>query len=229
MCGRFASHRSGEELRRAFATVGTPPPVAPNWNVSAGQQVMVVRLPPDTKQRRLDQLRWGFIPAATTDIKTTPKPINAAAEGAPNAPIFREALTRRRCIVPADAYYDWQVTPGGKLPHAIARIDGDPLAMAGVWERWKSPSGAMMLTFAILTTKANDTVGTIGGRMPVILEPRDWPLWLGETEGDPLALLRPAPPDIVYAWRVGPDVNDYKTNGPELLDPVEAAQTQQLA
>jgi putative SOS response-associated peptidase YedK len=223
MCGRFASHRSGEDLRRTFKTVGAPPPVAPNWNVYAGQQVMVVRRPPDTKERRLDQLRWGFIPAATTDIKATPKPINAPAEIAPSSPVFREALARRRCIVPADAYYEWQPTPDGKQPHAIGRIDGDPLALAGIWERWKSPSGAMMLTFAILTTKATETVRGIGDRMPVVLEPADWPLWLAETEGDPLSLLRPAGEDILYAWRVAPDVTDYKTNGPELLDPVEAA------
>jgi putative SOS response-associated peptidase YedK len=130
-------------------------------------------------------------------------------------------MARRRCIVPADAYYEWSPV-AGTLPHAIGRIDGEPLAFAAIWERWKSPTGAMMLTFAILTTPANDTVRPLAARMPVILEPQNWPLWLGETPGDPISLLHAPAADTLYTWTVSPDVTNPKNNGPELLDPFDA-------
>ena len=106
--------------------------------------------------------------------------------------MFRDALARRRCLVPADVFYEWQAAEGGKLPYAIARADGQPMVFAGLWEGWRGADGTVMRTFTIVTTNANPALRPLHERMPVILEPADWPAWLGEFEGDPPALLRPS-------------------------------------
>jgi len=107
--------------------------------------------------------------------------------------MFPDAFARRRCLVPAPAYYEWRDDPDGKTPFAIARVDGDAVAFGGVWETWKSPDGELLQTFATITTDADGHLGGIQDRMPVIIERGDWPLWLGEVDGDPASLLRPAP------------------------------------
>ena len=117
--------------------------------------------------------------------------------------MFRDAFARRRCLVPAPVYYEWRDDPDGKTPFGVARLDGDPVAFGGVWETWKSPDGETPQTFATITTEANRQLAGIQGRMPVIIESEDWPHWLGEAEGDPSSLLRPAPEDVLRIWPVG--------------------------
>jgi putative SOS response-associated peptidase YedK len=131
--------------------------------------------------------------------------------------MFRGALAARRCLVPADAFYEWQAVADGKQPYAIARADGTPLALAGLWEGWRDPAGGVLRTFTILTTAANADLAWLHDRMPVIVEPQDWPLWLGETPGDAAALLRPAATGLVRHWPVGRAVNTVRNNGPDLL------------
>jgi putative SOS response-associated peptidase YedK len=153
---------------------------------------------PETGERSLDVLRWGLVLFFTTDIKKTVRPINARSETAATSGMFKAALARRRCLVPADAFYEWKAVTDGKQPYAIARMGGAPLAFAGLCEGWKAPGdGEVMRAFTILTMAASDDMERPHDRMPMILEETAWPAWLGEEAGDHLALLRPAPVGVV--------------------------------
>ena len=219
MCGRFVSHLSPGAIRALFATTGPVPNAAPTWNMAPTQPAMVVRRHPNTGERRLDLLQWGLVPHFTKDLKAALRPINARAETAATSGIFRGALAARRCLVPADAFYEWRTMADGKQPYAIARRDGSPLAFAGLWEGWRGPDGVTLRTFAILTIAANTLMRTLHERMPVILEPETWEGWLHD--GDPASLMRPASDDMLRMWPVSRAVNSVRNNGPDLLDPIE--------
>jgi putative SOS response-associated peptidase YedK len=138
--------------------------------------------------------------------------------------MFRAAFARRRCLVPVDAFYEWQRQPDGtKQLYAVAREDGEVMAFAGLWEGWKAPDGEILRAFAIITTDANAEMAALHDRMPVIVEQVDWPLWLGETEGDPATLLHAAPDHTLRTWPVSRAVNTPRNNGPELLNPIATA------
>jgi putative SOS response-associated peptidase YedK len=179
---------------------------------------MVVRRHPESGERHLDLLQWGLVPSWTKDAATAKtKPINARAETVATSGMFRGAFASRRCLMPAEVFYEWQPTETGKQPHAIARQDGQPMAFAGLWEGYRWPSGDVLRTFTIVTTSANAEMAPLHGRMPVILEPPDWPRWLGEAEGDPAALMRPAPDGTLHTWPVSRAVNTPRNNRAELL------------
>ena len=218
MCGRYASFIPADRLHQLFRTVNPTPNLQPTWNMAPTRDAPVVRLHPETRQRHLDLLRWGLVPHFTKDLKAAKCPINARAETAAASGMFRGALAARRCIVPADAFYEWKTTPDGKQPYAITRADGAPLAFAGLWEGWRSPEGETLRTFAILTTTANAAMSQIHTRMPVILEQPDWPAWLGETETAPADLLRPAAEQTLRIWPVSRAVNNVRNNGAGLLE-----------
>ena len=218
MCGRFASSLPPEAIRALFRTTGVPPNLGPSWNVAPSQDAMVVRRHPETGERRLDALQWGLAPPFTTDVRTAPKPINARSETAATSGMFRPALAKRRAIVPADAYFEWRATQTGKQPYAIARADGAPVVFAGLWESWRAQEGETVRTFAILTTNSNRPMAALHPRMPVVLEEADWPVWLGEVDGDAMALLRPAAEDVLRLWPVSRAVNNVRNNGRELLE-----------
>jgi putative SOS response-associated peptidase YedK len=203
-------------MRRLVSAVNALINFAPSWNIAPTQPAPVVRLHPTTGERHLDLLNWGLVPHWTSDLKTARRPINARSETAATTPMFRDALARRRCLVIADAFYEWQVGSVPKLPHAIARQDGSSMMFAGLWEGWKNPDGTVLRSFTILTTSANDQLRHLHERMPVILEPEDWSTWLGESSGDPATLLRPSTTDL-RIWRVSTAVNNVRNNGPELL------------
>lgn len=171
--------------------------------------------------RHLDALKWGLVPYFTKDLKKARKPINARSETIATSSMFREAFAKRRCLVPAPVYYEWRDDPDGKTPFAVARVDGDPVAFAGIWEHWKSPEGETVRTFATITTDANQLVGQIQDRMPVIVEKADWPLWLGEAEGDPTTLLRPASDGALRFWPIDKKVGNVRNDGPELIERVQ--------
>lgn len=192
MCGRYASFLPAEALRALFHTVNPTPNWEPTWNMAPTRNAPVVRLHPETRARHLDLLRWGLVPHWAKDAKSVRQPINARAETVATAPMFRDALGRRRCLVPADVFYEWQATEHGKQPVAVAREDGQPMVFAGLWEGWRGPDGTVLRSFTIVTTNANTTLRPIHERMPVILEPADWPAWLGEVAADPAVLLRPS-------------------------------------
>ena len=219
MCGRYASFLPAEFLARLFATVNPPPNLNPTWNMAPTMDAPTVRLDRETGERHLDVLKWGLVPYFTKDLKTARKPINARRETVATSGMFREAFAKRRCLVPAAAYYEWLDGPNGKVPFAVARLDGDPVVFGGMWEEWSSPDGEKLRTFATITTEANKQLSVIQDRMPVIIEQEDWPLWLGEAEGDPKSLLRAAPEDVLRVWPVDKKVGNFRNDGPELLEP----------
>lgn len=222
MCGRFASTTPPETVARLFNATGPIPNAPPSWNVAPSQPAMVVRRHPETRERHLDLLTWGLVPHWTKDIAKARKPINARAETVASSPMFRDAFHRRRCIVPADAFYEWRTRNAGpKQPYAIARRDGSPLAFAGLWEGWRGSAGEVLRSFAIVVTAANDDVAPIHDRMPVILEARDWPAWLDEEQGDLRAMLAPGAVGLLRLWLVSARVNRPVNNGPDLLDAVD--------
>lgn len=232
MCGRYAAFLPAEAVARLFHTVNPLPNAAPSWNVAPTQSAMVVRRHPETGARHLDLLQWGLLPSWTKDPAKAQRPINARSETIATSGLFRGAFKSRRCIVPADAFYEWQAIEGGKQPHAIARIDGQPMAFAGLWEGFRFPDGSIARTFTIATTNANADVRALHERMPVILEPADWALWLGEADGDAAALLHPSPDGTLRHWPVGKRVNTPRNNSADLLDPVDprpAAEALRLA
>lgn len=221
MCGRYASFLPAEALARLFDTINAVPNAPPSWNVAPSQSAMVVRRQPQSGERHLDRLVWGLIPHFTKDLKAARKPINARSETAATSGMFRGALAARRCLVPADAFYEWRAMADGKQPYAIARRDGAPMAFAGLWEGWRSPDGDALRSFTIMTTAANATMSALHPRMPVILEPADWPAWLGEADGDARGLLRPAADDVLRFWPVSRAVNNVRNDSAELLDAID--------
>ena len=225
MCGRFVSFLPPEEIARLFRTVNRLPNIGPSWNLAPTQNAMVVRRHPETGQRHLDVLQWGLLPYWAKDKKSTRQPINARAETVASAPMFRDAFARRRALVPASAFYEWRKAGrGDRQPFAIARADGLPMAFAGLWEGWRGPDGEVLRTFAIVTIEANAEIVALHDRMPVVLEERDWPVWLGEEEGDLRSLLRPAAPGVLRSWPVSREVNNVRNDGPELITPAPPAE-----
>jgi putative SOS response-associated peptidase YedK len=166
-----------------------------NFGGGPGKPGRVLRLHPQTRERHLDWLIWGLLPHGTRDPDQAPRPIHARAETIAELPTFADAFRHRRAIVPATEFY--QRRDGSAQRYAIVRKDGQPLAIAGLWESWVSPAGEIVGTYCIVTVPANVTVALIHDRMPLVLEEADWPLWLGEVEGDPATLLRPSPDDVV--------------------------------
>jgi putative SOS response-associated peptidase YedK len=221
MCGRYASILPPEHLARVFGTVNPLPNLQPTWNMAPTKDAPVVLRHAEGGERHLAALKWGLVPYFTKDLKKARKPINARCETVATSGMFRAAFAKHRCLVPAAAYYEWRDDPdGGKTPFAVARVDGNPVAFAGIWEEWQSPEGETLRTFATMTTEANRLLAAIQDRMPVIIEREDWPLWLGETEGDPVTLLRAVAEDVLRVWPVGKEVGKVKNDGPQLLEPV---------
>ena len=183
----------------------------------------IVRLHPETGARHLDLLRWGLLPHwVRSDPKKVRQPINARAETVATSPMFRDAFARRRCLVPIDAFYEWQVTPSGKVPHAVARGDGQVMVLAGLWEGWRSDAGEVIRSYTVVTTNAVDQLGHLHERMPVVLEREGWAAWLGEAPGDPGTLMRPSQATF-RVWPVSSQVNNVRNDGPELLAPVDGS------
>lgn len=218
MCGRYVLHRPIDELRAIFAAMGEMPNLAPSWNIAPTQSAPVLRIAP-TGERRFDLLHWGLVPHFTQDLATARKPINARSETAATAPLFRDALARRRCLVPADAFYEWAGEGKAKQPYAAARADGAPMALAGLWEGWRYGGGQVLRSFTILTTQACQALAHLHHRMAVVVEPDEWPVWLGEQHGDWLGLLRPSAAAFT-TWKVSHRVGNVRSNDAELLKPV---------
>ena len=216
MCGRYSIHASPQVVALQFALEALPE-FKSSYNVCPGSDILAVRVARDGR-RVVRQNRWGLVPHWAKDPKSVRQPINARAETLATAPMFRDALARRRCLVPADVFYEWQAAESGKLPYAIARADGQPMVFAGLWEGWRGADGTVMRTFTIVTTNASPALRPLHERMPVILEPVDWPIWLGESEGDPPALLRPSEAEL-RVWRVGTAVNNVRNDNAALLEP----------
>jgi putative SOS response-associated peptidase YedK len=230
MCGRFAKYQTRTE-RAAFREMefrSTPRDEArkpdllrPRWNIGPSQEVMVIRRHPETGVLHEDPLVWGFVPRWTKELKAARRPINARAETVQTTAMFRDSFAHRRCIVPMDAFYEWSGEKPPKQPWAVARRDGEEMLVAGIWDGWREPDGSILRSFAVITTEANETLLPIHHRMPVIIDPTDVEIWLGNDADAAAALMKPAPNDVLRAWRVSRAVNDVRRDGPELLEPME--------
>jgi putative SOS response-associated peptidase YedK len=187
MCGRVRLSSDVSEIKLVFSIPPhrPSPNIAPSWNVAPTDPLPVVRYDPKARERSLGVMRWGLVPFWAKDIKVGFSNINAKAEGVESKPAFREAFQRRRCLGPVDNFYEWKKTPAGKQPYAIALADRGLMARAGLWETWRSPAGERVRSFAIITTTPNELCAELHNRMPVILKPEDWPVWLGEEPADP--------------------------------------------
>ena len=222
MCGRFAITLPSDAMAQLFAAApdNDLPPV-PNFNVCPTVPVhAVIQGGGAGTRRRLVALRWGFVPHWYKTPSDGPLLINARAETLAEKPAFREACRARRCLIPATGFYEWtKDAQGARLPWYIYRPDGAPVVFAGVWQDWTGADDTHLSTCAIVTTAANDPMQAIHHRMPVILEPGDWPLWLGEAGLGAARLMRAAPDDALRWHRVDPKVNSNRASGPELIEP----------
>lgn len=221
MCGRYTLSVPAETIAQHFGLEAVPD-LAPRFNIAPTQAAPVVRLSTAHEAPVLEFLRWGLVPAWAKDASGAGRLINARAETAADKPSFRSALRHRRCLVPADGFYEWRTEGGAKQPYRIARPDGAPFAFAGLWERWTK--GAEPLeTFTILTTDANAALRPLHDRMPVILDPADYALWLDPTATDPALvqpLLVPAPDDLLTFDAVSRAVNSVARDDPALVQPI---------
>ena len=250
MCGRYASSRRPEDLIEEFEVVENrvPAPLPPDYNVAPTKEVYaVVERPPSSDrngeqppqpppaQRQLRVVRWGLVPSWAKDPAIGNRMINARMETLAEKPAFKRAFAKRRCLLPADGYFEWypteEKTKAGKprkQPFFIRPKDGSSLAMAGLYEIWRDPTRAegdperFRWTCTVITTQAEDELGKIHDRMPLMVEPERWAQWLDPTQEQRslLELLVPASPGRLEAYPVSTEVSNVRNNGPQLLDPL---------
>jgi putative SOS response-associated peptidase YedK len=228
MCGRYGrradKQRIAEWMQTHDTNVFDDSYFAPSYNVAPQSLQPVVRLDSETGQRELTIMRWGLIPFWAKDSKIGYSTINAKSETVTTSPAFREAMKRRRCLVPAEWFYEWQkIDAKTKHPYAIGLRDGSLFAFAGLWETWKDKTKDQVLeTYTVLTTDPNELLEPIHDRMPVILALKDYQRWLepGEATHLPVDLLRPYPAEEMKAWKVGSAVGNVRNNTPELIVPI---------
>ena len=235
MCGRFSLFTQDDVICEYFG-IDNLTELLPRYNIAPTQDVAVIHTPPggacaaadaDASEpggRALAMMRWGLIPSWSKEIGRTAPMINARAETISEKPSFRAAFHTRRCLVPADGFYEWRTEDGKKQPFRIGMKGGAPMAFAGIWEHWESPEGEQTNSVAIVTTEANSKLRPIHARMPVILEPGDYDRWLGVEEGSSVQkLLRPYPPDNMAFYRVGLHVNSVRNDDEACIAPLKLA------
>ncbi|WP_342359129.1 SOS response-associated peptidase [Terrarubrum flagellatum] len=218
MCGRFALTLPPEAVRELMGYIDQPN-FPPRYNIAPTQPVPVVTL--DAGARRFVLMRWGFLPSWVKDPKDFPLVFNIRSESAAEKPAFRNALKRRRAIMPADAFYEWKKEGKQSVPFLIRKPGGGGFGFAALWETYSAPDGSEIDTVAILTTSANATTAPIHPRSPVILQPEQYSLWLDpETPaGAAQALLRPPPTDFLEAVPIGAEINKVANDNPDVQRP----------
>lgn len=220
MCGRFTLRTPTNLLAEQFlfeAKVQLPL----RFNIAPTQSVAAVRMDASDSHRQLAQFRWGLIPSWAKDRKIASRMINARAETVAEKPSFRAAFKRRRCLILADGYYEWQKDGKSKTPNYIRMKDDRPFAMAGLWESWRDEDDKPLETCTIITTTANELTSMIHDRMPVILEDADYDLWLDPTvqeRGQLEPLLRPYEPADMQAHAISTHVNSVKNDDPSCIE-----------
>ena len=226
MCGRFILTAAPEALKAMF---GYPeqPNFPPRYNVAPGQPIAIVRL--NEGRRQFALARWGLLPSWVKDPKAFTLQINARGESVCDKPAFSAAMKRRRCLIPADGFYEWQAAGARKIPYCVRTRMGAPFAFAGLWETWTGPNGEELDTAAIVTTTANAALAGIHERMPVIVPPEAFDLWLNCAAVDARTastLIAPAPEDLLEAHEVSTAVNRVANDDPALVErlPPEAVQ-----
>lgn len=224
MCGRYEVHTPIEEIARTFNAQPDDEvrSFGPRYNIAPTLRVPAVR---EAKSgRALEAMTWGLVPSWAKDLSGA-KPINARAETVFDKPMFRNAVRRRRCLLPADGFYEWQQRPGRKQPYHVGMIDDGLFAMAGIWEYWARGEAQPVVSCAVIVTGANELMAGIHERMPAIIAREDWSKWLDPSIDDPTAIatmLAPFPAEQMRAYPVGTRVNNVKNEGPELIEPAAA-------
>jgi putative SOS response-associated peptidase YedK len=221
MCGRFTLSAPSEEIATIFG-VAEVPDLPPRYNVAPSQMVAAVRVGPESGVREFILLHWGLVPAWARDPAIGNKLINARSETVAEKASFKGAFRSRRCLVLADGFYEWKRSDRGKQPFHVRMRDQRPFAFAGLWERW-TRGDAPIESCTILTTDANEAVGAIHRRMPVILHPTDWAAWLDPDNQDTDALqrmLRAFPAEGMSAQAVSTAVNTPRNDSPACVEPV---------
>ena len=223
MCGRFTLKTPEKALVEAFELFEVPE-LEPRYNIAPSQKVPVVRVSKTAGQRELWMLRWGLIPAWADDPSIGSRMINARAETASTKPAFRSAFRHRRCLVVADGFYEWQKRKQRKKqPFYIRMRDERPFAFAGLWECWEAPDRSSIESCTILTTEANELIQPLHSRMPVVLHPSDYSLWVDPDTNDPRLLqplLCPYLPDQMTAFPVSTQVNNPSNDEPTCVEPL---------
>jgi putative SOS response-associated peptidase YedK len=220
MCGRYVLGADADDYAEYFEVdrVVTES-LAPSYNVAPTDLVYSVAC--HDGERQLGTMRWGLVPHWAKDTKAIQ--INARVETLTTSPMFRDSFARKRCIIPADGFYEWEPKTEGRHPHWVYRADGFPMGFAGVWSTRKDPeTGLFVRTCAIVTTKSAGPVAPIHDRMPVALDPSVWGAWLDRDLTDPAEaakLLRAIPPEMVMEHQVSPEVNSVRNNRRELTNP----------
>jgi putative SOS response-associated peptidase YedK len=223
MCGRvrLSSEFSQIRIRLKLDDVFAPPNFPPRWNVPPTENLLCVVKDRERGTRKAGLMRWGLLPHYSKDPKIAYSTFNARAESVETKPAFRDAWKGgHRCLVVTDGFYEWRKSD--KQPFAIC-VKDDLTVMAGLWSVWRSPTGEKIPTCTIITTDANELVAPLHDRMPVILQEKDWPAWLGEVQAsndDLKGMLRPAPPDQLQVWPVDRRVGNVKNEGAELAQQI---------
>lgn len=225
MCGRFTLRATASVIAEQFALFEVPPFTA-RFNIAPTQPAPVIRLQPDQAEprRELVWLRWGLVPSWAKDPTLGSRLINARADTVAEKPAFRTALRRRRCLVAADGFYEWCPAGRTKQPHFIHLCDDRPFGFAGLWEEWEGPDHSLLETCTLLTTESNELIRPLHDRMPVILPPDAYPVWLDRTIEDPrqlASLLVPYPSQGMEAYPVGSFVNSPRHDSPQCIDRIE--------
>jgi putative SOS response-associated peptidase YedK len=222
MCGRFSQATPVEELADLFSLAAAPR-LKPRYNIAPSQPVAAIRLSPGDGWRRLDLMHWGLIPAWVKDPPKARQPINAKAETVAELPSFRVAFRQRRCLIHADGFYEWQKQGRYKQPVYICMKTRAPFAFAGLWEHWEKPDQEPMDSCVLLTTEPNELLAQVHNRMPVILGPNDYDLWLDldMQQVDRLKpLLRPYPPEQMMYFPVSLRVNNPRNDDALCVEPL---------
>ncbi|MCY4629339.1 MAG: SOS response-associated peptidase [bacterium] len=224
MCGRFVSASPATDVAAYFgAELGAGAGLEPSYNVAPTNDVYAVLVAEEL--RTLATLRWGLIPPWANDVKIGNRMINARSETVAESAAYRRPFRSRRCIVPADGFYEWVPIPGERhrQPMYIHRVDGEPLAFAGLWERWSRHEGDPVRSTTLITGPANDRIAEVHDRMPIVLPPSAWEQWLDPDFGDASALgdlLVPAPSKLFTFHPVSREVNNPRRKSAHLIEPL---------
>lgn len=220
MCGRFTLIAEGSQLALALGLSEPPTQMAPRYNIAPTQPVAVVRHD-GKKERELTHMHWGLIPSWSKDLSWAGRMINARSETVAEKPSFRNAFKHRRCLIPTTGFYEWQKTPDGKQPILIT-ADAEIMAFAGLWEHWSSPDGSEIESCTIVTMAPNELMAQVHNRMPVILKPEDFDLWLDRHAPLPAveSLFKPYPQAEMHLTPVSKYVNNARNDGPRCIEPL---------
>lgn len=223
MCGRYRLSRRKQIIEEHF-DAASDEDWTPRYNIAPTQPVPIIRQHPQQPKRVMSLVRWGLIPSWSTNASGAARMINARSDTAHVLPAFKNALKLRRCLIPADGFYEWQKRGSSRQPYCFEAKDGELFALAGLWERWKDPNGKWVKSCSILTTAPNAVTSPVHDRMPIILHPESYDLWLDPGMHDIAGvqnLLKPCDAAFLRSYRIGKRVNNVANDDAECATPVE--------